>query len=140
MDFYQARKHQCTLGLYNTKIDSMILVWPDNTYEHIQYYKNKSFDTITYKTDLPKFDYTTITSQWKNKTRPAENITSKVGLNYLHKKISFPEFDREPYNPRMFSPKVLLSVVADINHDGLEMFSSAHQKGRRVNFYSATFR
>jgi len=133
--FLSSTETSMHIGLYNTKIDSMILVWPDNTYEHIQYYKNKSFDTITYKTDLPKFDYTTITSQWKNKTRPAENITSKVGLNYLHKENFFPEFDREPLIPRMFSTEGPALVVADINHDGLEDVFIGSSKGEKSSIF-----
>jgi hypothetical protein len=133
--FLSSTETSMHIGLYNTKIDSMILVWPDNSYEHIQYDKNKSFDTITYKTGLPKFDYTIITFHWKNKTKPVEDITSKVGLNYLHKENFFPEFDREPLIPRMFSTEGPALAVADINHDGLEDVFIGSSKGEKSSIF-----
>lgn len=108
------------IGLYKTKIDSIILVWPDNTYQRIEYQSNKSFDTVTYKTGLPKFNYTYISAYSQNKTNPVENITSKVGLNYLHKENYFQEFNREPLIPRMYSTEGPALAVADVNHDGLD--------------------
>ncbi len=108
------------IGLYKTKIDSLLLVWPDNTY---QYIKTSKIDTalfIKYKTGLPKFNYTTLTSHWKNKTKPMEDITRQTNLNYLHTEDEFQEFDREPLIPHMLSTEGPGLAVEDINHDGLQ--------------------
>ncbi len=44
------------IGFDKTAVDSILLVWPDNTYQHIQY-KNNSFLSINYQKNLPKFNY-----------------------------------------------------------------------------------
>jgi len=108
------------IGLYNTKIDSLLLVWPDNTYQQVAYSKIDTTLFITYHRGLPKFDYTTLTSYFKNQTKPMEDITKQTGLNYLHKENAFQEFDREPLIPHMLSTEGPGLAVADINHDGLD--------------------
>ncbi|MGI8950259.1 MAG: VCBS repeat-containing protein [Chitinophagaceae bacterium] len=119
------------IGLANTKVDSILLVWPDNNYQQIQYSKNNFFLTIQYQKNLPKFDYTTITEHWKNPTKPMEDITSKTDLKYKHVEDVFPEFDREPLIPHMLSTEGPALAVADINHDGLEDVFIGSSKGNR---------
>ncbi len=108
------------IGLDQTKVDSILLVWPDNTYQQIQYSKTNSLITIAYQKNLPKFDYASIASYFKNAARPMEDITSKVAINYKHEENAFQEFNREPLIPHMLSTEGPALAVADINHDGLE--------------------
>lgn len=108
------------IGLNKVKVDSILLIWPDNTYQRIQYSKMDPFITITYEKNLPKFDYTDITSHWKNPTRPMEDITPKTNLLYKHEENLFPEFGREALIPHMLSTEGPALAVGDINHDGLE--------------------
>jgi len=107
------------IGLYNTKVDSAFLIWPDNTYEFIQF-RNQSHLEFTYRERLPRFDYTKITSFYKNEMRPMENITASVDLYYKHEENPFIEFNREPLIPHMVSTEGPALAVADINHDGTE--------------------
>ena len=76
--------------------------------------------TFSYQKNLPKFDYTKLTSFIKNPSAPAEDITAQTGLNYKHVENSFNEFDRESLLPHMVSTEGPALAVADINHDGLE--------------------
>ena len=108
------------IGLDQTKVDSILLVWPDNTYQQIQYSKANPFITVTYEKDLPKFDYSSITEHWKNPTRPIEDITSKTNLFFKHEENAFQEFNREPLIPHMLSTEGPALAIADINQDGLE--------------------
>ncbi len=108
------------IGLKNTKIDSMFFIWPDNTFQTLHLSKDTSAISLTYQKGLPLFDYTKITSFTKNGSFPMEDITSDVGLNYKHVENDFPEFDREPLIPHMFSTEGPALAVADINHDGLD--------------------
>lgn len=108
------------VGLENTKPDSMFLIWPGNSFERFKVSPGKSFMTFTYKDGLPEFDYSIITSYKKTSTKTVKDITSTVGLNYLHKENPFIEFDREPLIPHMVSREGPALCVADINHDGLE--------------------
>jgi hypothetical protein len=107
------------LGIDNTTIDSLYLVWPDNSYEKLQPIKD-SIVTITYKTGLPQFRYSLITKRIIDVTKPATDITDEVGLTWIHEENSFNEFDREPLIPFMTSREGPALAVGDINGDGLD--------------------
>lgn len=119
------------IGLDSVKIDSMFLVWPDNTYEPLSYDKSHSRVEITYKSGLPLFDYNKITKRYINETDSFVDISSKVKLNYLHTENEFREFDREPLIPHMFSTEGPALAVADINSDGLEDVFVGSSKGKK---------
>jgi enediyne biosynthesis protein E4 len=107
-------------GLDKTIVDSMFLVWPDNTFQRLIVPVSDSSLTITYSQRLPVFNYQRLTEFYKNTTRPMEDITTSVGINYLHKENRFAEFDREPLMPNMASTEGPAIAVADINHDKLD--------------------
>ena len=109
------------IGLQNTKVDSMLVVWSDNTYEKI----NRQTDTthrltLTYRTGLPHFDYDEIKEKFANHTNPVADITSETKLFYKHKENPFVEFDRERLIPHMTSREGPALAVADINGDGTD--------------------
>jgi len=107
------------IGLDKTKVDSMFLIWPDNSYQSIQLGNNPRHE-FTYTKGLPQFDYTKITSFRKSEAKSMQNITASLDLNYKHKENPFNEFNREPLIPHMVSTEGPALAVADINHDGLE--------------------
>ncbi len=108
------------IGLDKTKVDSMFLVWPDNTYQPVSFSTGQSSITLTYQKGLSLFDYSSITNHYKNLTRQVIDITKDVNLDYLHRENRFQEFDREPLIPHMISTEGPALSVSDINHDGLE--------------------
>jgi len=108
------------IGLDHIKVDSTWLVWPDNTCQRIDLSTHSQKITCTYKKGLPLFDYTILTTHWKNPTRPMEDITHATDLLWRHKENDFHEFDREPLIPHMLSTEGPALAVADINKDGLE--------------------
>ncbi|MEO7293701.1 MAG: VCBS repeat-containing protein, partial [Ginsengibacter sp.] len=108
------------IGLEKTKIDSLFLIWPDNTFQPITLPKESSSITIIYKKNLPAFDYKRLTDHYKNPIKQMVDITKDVNLNYLHEENHFVEFDREPLIPHMASTEGPALAVADINHDGLD--------------------
>lgn len=107
------------IGLDKTKCDSAFLIWPDNTYQPVSF-GDSSLLTFTYSKGLPRFNYTSISSYFKNTTRPMEDISSSVNLNYKHIENPFIEFNREPLIPHMVSTEGPALAVADVNSDGLE--------------------
>jgi hypothetical protein len=106
------------IGLTNTKVDSAFLIWPDNSYQRIDF--SSTSQRYSYAGGLPQFDYTKITSFRPNRTRRMENIIAQTGLNYKHEEDPFIEFNREPLIPHMVSTEGPALAVADINHDGLD--------------------
>lgn len=107
------------IGLYNTKIDSAFLIWPDNSYQPIDIKRNREL-TLTYQFGLSKFDYSKLSYYYKSSAAQVEDITSLTGLDYRHIENPNNEFNREPLIPHMLSTEGPALAVADINHDGLE--------------------
>jgi hypothetical protein len=107
------------IGLLNTKVDSILLVWPDNTYQYIDWKKSAQL-TIQHHTGLPQYDYTRLTTHWKNPTKQMVDITNEVGLHFKHEENPFVEFDREPLIPFMVSREGPALAIGDANGDGLD--------------------
>lgn len=109
------------IGLDNTKVDSAFLVWPDNTYQKLNFTSllNKQ-SVVTYTKGLPKFDYNIVLNHWNNPTYPILDITKQTGIDFVHQENVFQEFNREQLIPQMNSTEGPAVAVADINHDGLE--------------------
>ncbi|MEO8405384.1 MAG: VCBS repeat-containing protein, partial [Chitinophagaceae bacterium] len=108
------------IGLSATKIDSAFLIWPDNSYQPVQLTAGQPTPSFTYQKGLPAFNYDKIISYHINDTKPIEDITASVKLDYKHQENAFPEFDRDPLVPHMASTEGPALAIADINHDGLE--------------------
>lgn len=119
------------IGLDKTVIDSIFLVWPDNTYQPVFISKNTVALQLKYQKNLPVFDYSRITSFKKSVSIPVENIADAAGLYYKHEENSFNEFDREPLIPHMLSTEGPALAVADINHDGTEDFFIGSARGKK---------
>ncbi len=106
------------VGFGNIAIDSILLVWPDNTYEKLNY-KTDSIQTIAYKIGLPAFDYKIIT-EFNATNNIAKDITAETGLLFTHEENNFNEFDREGLMPFMVSREGPALAVGDVNGDGLD--------------------
>lgn len=115
------------IGLDKTKVDSLFLVWPDNTYQRLTADSAHPSIIIDYKKGLPPFDYSIIRNKYGLSTRRMVDVTKETGLDYMHRENHFAEFDREPLIPHMLSTEGPALAVADINQDGLEdiFFGSA---------------
>jgi len=124
------------IGLNKVHVDSMILVWPDNSYQKIDWQSDSGkIKTINYSANLPQFDYAELLRYSINTTLPVEDITHEVKLDYKHTENEFPEFDREPLIPHMTSTEGPALAIADINHDGLDdVFIGAAKRSRPALF------
>ena len=120
------------IGLDNTEVDSMFIIWPDNTYQPV-HWSDTSHITIKYASGLPVFDYAILTGACKNNLLPATDITQGgspikggsplsegVNLLYRHQENHFVEFDREPLIPHMVSTEGPALAIGDMNGDGLQ--------------------
>ncbi len=100
--------------------DSVLLVWPDNSYQRITLNRDSLQVHFIFKTGLLKFNYQWLVKKQDNTGLSLEDITKQYGLSYLHKENLFVEFDREPLMPFMASQEGPALAVADINGDKLD--------------------
>ena len=107
------------IGLENTNVDSILLVWPDNSYEKLAGVKD-SILNVAYRQGLPQFNYDLIRQHTINPVRKMDDITNEAGLLYSHEENSFNEFDREPLIPFMTSREGPALAVGDVNGDKLD--------------------
>jgi hypothetical protein len=117
------------LGLFGVKVDSILLIWPDNSYQPVPWDSTRKRIDITYRKGLPQFDYTALHAQQKSIV--TEDITPGSGLDFLHEENPFVEFDREPLIPFMVSRDGPALAVADINNDGLDDVFIGSSKGKK---------
>ena len=107
------------IGLKNTKVDSLLLVWPDRTFQRLSP-GSRGVQKISYQSGLPPFDFSILSRRTSNATTPVVDLTTQANLSFLHRENRFVEFDREPLIPHMVSTEGPALAVADINKDGLD--------------------
>lgn len=115
--FMSSMETPITVAAGGAKVDSILVVWPDNTYSKVTDIKRKI--SVVYTPKLPVFNYERITHNVPE-TNKVVNITKETGIDYLHVENRFGEFDREPLIPHMMSTEGPAVAVADINGDGLD--------------------
>jgi hypothetical protein len=115
-------------GLNNsTKIDSLLIVWPDQTYQLIKNVKANQLLTIDQLNASGHFVY--------NKFFPPsapffKDVTEKTKVSWKHQEDNYVDFNQQPLIPHMLSTMGPRIAVADVNHDGLDDFYVCGGKGQ----------
>lgn len=98
------------------EIDSILVIWPDNTFEIHKNIKPNTTITLKHKGGLPAFDYSIF-----HQLKPTfVDVAAKMGLEIVHEENQYNEFDREALIPNMMSTEGPAIAVADVNGDGLD--------------------
>ncbi|WP_255460252.1 VCBS repeat-containing protein [Lacibacter sediminis] len=106
------------IGLQTIKVDSVLLIWPDRTYEKLSVTGKKL--KAVYKKGLQRFDFSVFkTSAQKNQLQFTD-ITQASGLQFLHHENEFNEFNREYLLPSMLTTEGPALATGDVNKDGQE--------------------
>ena len=122
------------IGLRNTSVDSLILLWPDQCVQKINYSPTQKQITVQYSPGLPKVDKSRLLPV-QHEVADFENVTAQTGLQYLHKENNFVEFNREPLVPRMLSTEGPALAIADINGDKLDDVFAGSARGSRSQVF-----
>lgn len=118
--FQSSAEGPLTIGLGNkATIDSLVVIWPDNTYQKLVYDTTKQAVSLSYSPNLPLFNYEEFNKD-RIKGFDFQDITSETKLNFTHIEDNFNEFDREALIPHLMSSEGPALAVGDVNNDGLD--------------------
>jgi len=96
------------------QVDSLKVVWPDNTVQHLK--------TIAVNQTLTiKPEQTTPLDSLKKRKKESpffEKVTSNLGVLFTHKEDSYIDFNRQKLIPYKISDRGPATAVGDINNDG----------------------
>ncbi|TVZ52905.1 VCBS repeat-containing protein [Dokdonia sp. Hel_I_53] len=122
-ELYTARGFQASsepmahFGLGSTKtVDSLLIIWPDQTREHIpQILANKTL-ALQPINNIPKIERTS-----NKKMAPLfSKVENNLGISYEHKEDAYLDFNRQKLIPYQASDRGPAVAVGDLNGDGLE--------------------
>lgn len=102
-----------------SKVDSVVVTWPDNTRQALQNSGINTLTEIVYKDDNPPADPQNSTVSGD---RFFQDVSGRRGIEFNHNEEDFIDFRIQPLLPHKFSKLGPGLAVADLNGDGLDDF------------------
>jgi hypothetical protein len=122
-----------SVGLGNEKdVDSVLVIWPDDTYETIVGIKANRTFVLDHATAGGRFDY----GQLAKKPRPLFTQADKA-IDYIHKEAFTNDFLTQNLMPHFYSHDGPCMATADVNGDGLEDIFIGGAKGSAGKIFIA---
>ncbi len=120
-----------------TSVDSLKIIWPDNTIQVAENIKTNQTLTIKLLHKRNKVDYKElfpVSKKWFKK------IDSLPGLTYKHKENNYTDFNRQKLIPYKISDKGPAIAIGDLNGDTREdiFFGSSKNEMSRLFFQTST--
>jgi hypothetical protein len=109
------------------KVDSLIVVWPNQTYQVIHNIKNDRLLVIDQKNAGGHFNHKEF---FPSEPPLFKDITAELNIKWKHQENHFVDFNQQPLIPHMLSAEGPRIAVADVNHDGLDDFYVCGAKGQ----------
>ncbi|MEQ9230626.1 MAG: VCBS repeat-containing protein, partial [Cyclobacteriaceae bacterium] len=97
-----------------TMIDSLRIIWPDNTTQVLQGVQTNQLLEVSKKNPQP-YNYPKRTARKK-----FHKVEDMLGINFTHKEDPYIDFDRQKLMPYQTSDRGPATAVGDLNGDGLE--------------------
>lgn len=96
------------------KVDSLVVVWPDKTYQVLREVATNNTLVISPEASMP-FNYESLlpaTKKWFKK------VDGNLGITFIHKEDNYVDFNRQKLIPYKISDKGPATAVGDLNGDG----------------------
>lgn len=130
--FMSSMQKPIHIGYGQKKIDSIIVIWNDFSYQKIDLNHLQKNNLIT-KSGLQKFNYERFTNL--NEPYLVNDITRNCRVDFKHEENDFREFNRERLIPHFNSTFGPALAVADVNGDGLEDFFVGGARNQKSSLY-----
>ncbi len=130
--FQSSSQMRLHFGFINKTIDSLYIIWPDNTIQKEFKVKTNQSLKITTENNRDTFNYAQLFP--RNETW-FEKIESLPGIDYVHQENRFNDFDRQKLIPYKISNRGPAVLVADLNGDGKDDIFFGHSKFQDSELY-----
>ena len=120
-------------GYGNTaKIDSLVVIWPDKTYQTLKEVKTNQSLTIKVNANRKAFDY----QKLHPKTIPVfKKLEAGLGIDFIHQENDFIDFVYQKLIPYQRSDRGPATAIGDLNGDGKEDIFFGGSKGKKASVY-----
>ena len=112
--------------------DSLVVVWPDNSYQTIRNVKTNQTLKIKAIAGRKKFNYNTLQPKTLNIFTRVEN---NLGLNFTHQENDFVDFTAQKLIPYKRSDRGKATAIGDLNGDGLDDVFFGNARGKEAQIY-----
>ena len=117
-----------------TKIDSLVITWPDKSVEVIK------SPEVNRRLKLNKegLNVPSLKVEKENRMDLFTNRSMQLSFNYKHQESPFVDFKREALLPHKLSTEGPISVVGDVNNDGLDDIYIGSAAGQQSKLFIQT--
>ncbi|MFV7234409.1 VCBS repeat-containing protein [Flavobacterium sp. ZB4R12] len=114
------------------KVDSLVVIWPDKTYQTLKNVKTCQTLTIKANKDRKAFDY--------KKLHPAvlpifKKVETGLGIDFTHQENDYIDFVFQKLIPYQRSDRGPATAIGDLNGDGKEDVFFGGSKGKKAAIY-----
>lgn len=118
-------------GKINT-IDSLVVIWPDKTYQTLQKVKVNQALTISASKNRKGFKYQSLHPQ----VLPVlQKVKGNLGIDFVHQENDFIDFMAQKLIPYQRSDRGPATAIGDLNGDGREDVFFGGAKGKSAQIY-----
>ncbi|MBG6110508.1 hypothetical protein IWX84_001387 [Flavobacterium sp. CG_9.10] len=115
-----------------TKVDSLVVIWPDKTYQTVKDVKTNQTLTIKANANRKTFDY--------NRLHPTilpifKKIETNLGINFTHQENDFIDILVQKLIPYQRSDRGPATAIGDLNGDGKEDIFFGSSKDKKAVLY-----